>query len=105
METEPSTSRTPRAATHPEVDVRANLESISHRCHLFEVAFVGESTKETIHLPLGCLQGAACSGPLLVPLSQHAASCLSDAWQTTEMRLTLFGLTNKVRQGSFHARR
>ena len=31
--------------------------SISHRCHLFEVAFVWELTKETMHLPLGCLQG------------------------------------------------
>ena len=42
---------------HPEVELRANLKSISHRCHLFEVAFVWELTKETIHLPLGCLQG------------------------------------------------
>jgi len=37
--------------------LRANLKSISHRCHLFEVAFVWELTKETIHLPLGCLKG------------------------------------------------
>jgi len=42
---------------HPGVKLRANLKSISHRCHLFEVAFVWELTKETIHLPLGCLQG------------------------------------------------
>jgi len=35
----------------------ANLKSISHRCCLFEVAFVWKLTKETIHLPLGCLQG------------------------------------------------
>jgi len=41
----------------PGVELRANLKSISHRCHLFEVAFVWEMTKETIHLPLGCLQG------------------------------------------------
>jgi len=34
--------------------LRANLKSISH---LFEVAFVWELTKETTHLPLGCLQG------------------------------------------------
>jgi len=33
---------------------RANLKSISHRCHL---VFVWKLTKETIHLPLGCLQG------------------------------------------------
>jgi len=43
--------------SHPGVELRANLKSISHGCHLFEVAFVWELTKETIHLPLGCLQG------------------------------------------------
>ena len=42
---------------HPGVELRANLKSISHRCHLFEMAFVWEVTKETIQLPLGCLQG------------------------------------------------
>ena len=48
---------------HPGGNPGANLKSISHRCHLehrchlFEVAFVGELTKETIYLPLGCLQG------------------------------------------------
>jgi len=36
--------------------LRANIASISHRCHLFEVAFVWELTKEITHLPLGCLQ-------------------------------------------------
>ena len=66
------------AQSHPGVELRANLKSISHRCHLFEVnlpqmppltdatshrchlfevAFVWELTKETIHLPLVCLQG------------------------------------------------
>ena len=35
----------------------ANLKSISHRCHPILVAFVWELTKETIHLPLGCVQG------------------------------------------------
>ena len=43
--------------SHPGFELRANLSSISHKCHLFEVAFVWELTKETIHLPLGCLQG------------------------------------------------
>ena len=42
---------------HPGVELRGNIKSISHRCHLFEVAFVWELTKETIRLPLGCLQG------------------------------------------------
>ena len=38
------------------VELRANLKLISHRCFLFKVAFEWEWTKETIHLPLGCLQ-------------------------------------------------
>jgi len=38
--------------------LRANLKSISRRCHLFEVAFVWELTKEIIHLPLGCRERA-----------------------------------------------
>ena len=44
--------------------MRANLKSISHRCHLFEVALVWELTKETIHLPLGCLRGGLMPGAL-----------------------------------------
>jgi len=35
----------------------ANLKSTSHRCHPILVAFVWKLTKETIVLPLGCLQG------------------------------------------------
>ena len=35
----------------------ANLKSISHRCYIREVAFEWELTKETIYLPLDCLQG------------------------------------------------
>jgi len=42
---------------HPGGNLGANLKSISHRCHPILVAFVWELTKETIHLPLGCLQG------------------------------------------------
>jgi len=37
----------------------ANLKSISHMCQPILVAFVWELTKETIHLPLGCLQGGS----------------------------------------------
>jgi len=49
---------------HPGVELRANLKSISHRCHLFEVAFIWELTQETIILPLGRLQGGdETSGP------------------------------------------
>ena len=42
---------------HPGGNPGGNLQSISHRCHLREVAFVWELTKQTIDLPLGCLQG------------------------------------------------
>ena len=42
---------------HPAGNLGANLKSISHRCYLREVAFEWELTKETIKLPLGCLQG------------------------------------------------
>ena len=41
----------------PGVELRANRKSVSRTYHLFEVTFVWESTKETIRLPLGCLQG------------------------------------------------
>ena len=44
---------------HPGGNPGANLKSISHRCHPILVAFVWELTKETIHLPLGCLQGGS----------------------------------------------
>ena len=35
----------------------ANRKSISHKCHPVLVAFVWELIKQTIVLPLGCLQG------------------------------------------------
>jgi len=44
---------------HPGVELRANLGLNSHRCHFFEVAFVGELTQETIHFPMGCLKGGS----------------------------------------------
>ena len=51
------TEADPDLLSHPGVELRANLKGISHRCYLFEVAFVWELTEETIDLPLGCLQG------------------------------------------------
>ena len=42
---------------HPGGNPGANLKSIYHRCHPILVAFVWELIKETIDLPLGCLQG------------------------------------------------
>jgi len=42
---------------HPGSNPGENLEPSSHRSHPILVAFVWELTKETIYLPLGCLQG------------------------------------------------
>ena len=55
-------------ATHPGVELSANLKSISHRCYLFEVAYVRELTQETIVLPLGCLRAALPGPPGLPPI-------------------------------------
>ena len=65
---------------HLEGNPGENLESISYRCYLFEIALVWELTEETIVLHLGCLQGgedldwcrpyitAACEEPHLNPI-------------------------------------
>jgi len=60
----------------PGVELRANPKSISHRCHLFEVAFVWKLTKEKIHLPLGFLQGGLpnCSNASYGALSEEMCS-------------------------------
>ena len=52
----------PDAGTHfhPGGNPEANLKSISHSCHPILVVFVWKLTKETIHLPLGCLQVGSC---------------------------------------------
>jgi len=54
--------------------LRANLKSISHRCHPILVAFVLELTKETIDLPLGCLQGGVLKW--VWPCAQHEDDAL-----------------------------
>ena len=46
--------------------------TVFHRCHPILVAFVWESTKETINLPRGCLQG----GPTLTIRSNRPISDL-----------------------------
>ena len=43
--------------SRPRGNPGANLNSISHRCYLREVAFEWELTRETIYLPMGCIQG------------------------------------------------
>ena len=53
----PHTSSSCHAGGNPG----ANLKSISHRCHLREVALESELTRETIFLPLSCLQGGLLS--------------------------------------------
>ena len=71
---------------HPGVELRANLKRISHRCLLFEVAFVWELSKETIHLPLGCLQGglpARCSPQGLMSLQVSSDSHLAERQHRT----------------------
>ena len=42
---------------HPGGIPVTNLQSISRKCYLFEVALLWELTEETITLPLSCLQG------------------------------------------------
>jgi hypothetical protein len=71
-----------RVPSHPGVELRANLKSISNRCYLFEVAFIGELTKETIHLPLGCLQGALLDrrGKCLPGAGRKGAETKNSKW-------------------------
>ena len=52
---------------HPGGKPGANPKSISHRCDPIMVAIVWELTKETINLPLGCLQGGDTSMHLRNP--------------------------------------
>ena len=56
---------------HPGGNPGANLKSISHRCRPIMVAFVWELTKETIVVPLGCLQGGR-GGALSAPRGARA---------------------------------
>ena len=57
-----------------EANPGANLKSVAHRCYLREVAFKWELTKETINLPLSCLQGGSSASSLSVPVSAQVAS-------------------------------
>ena len=56
-------------STHPAGNSGANLKSISYRCYLREVASEWELTRETIYLPLGCLQGGEVTRGLRVASS------------------------------------
>ena len=67
---------------HPGGSPGADLKSISHRCHPILVAFVWELTQETIHLPLGCLQGGDRPGrdSPQPPPSGRESSLLTTYW-------------------------
>ena len=66
-----------------------------HNCHPILVAFVWESTRETINLPLGCLQGGmgysgfCCD---VSPYNQHGLSwsfpwpCYTDVYTLRPLR-------------------
>ena len=79
------TYRSLSRSLHPGGNPGATLESISHSCHPILVAFVWELTRETIVLPLGCLQGGlslqsphspnACSNPAI--LFPNIDSCIT----------------------------
>ena len=58
-------------ARQPGVEFRENVESMSQRYYLFEVAFVWELTKETTHLPLGYLQDGGGGDLAAMQLQQH----------------------------------
>ena len=72
------TIRPLRRMEHPAVNPGANLKSISHRCYLREASFEWELTKETIYLPLGCLQGGAHVDDLLASHEIRAAELVHD---------------------------
>jgi hypothetical protein len=75
--------RHPSPPWPPGVELRGNLESISHRCYLSEVSFAGELTKATIYLPLGRLDGwhgrpsSAYMAAMLVPFTPHSHLALT----------------------------
>ena len=55
----PKPKTVPARAGHPGGNQGANFKSISRRCYLREVAFECKLAKETMYLPLGCLQGGS----------------------------------------------
>ena len=65
--------------SHPAGNPGANHKSISHRCHLFEVAFVWELTKKNIYLPPGCLQGGVAFLTILLSRTQACSMYTQDS--------------------------
>ena len=58
---------------HPEVEVRSNLKSKSHRCHLLKVVIVWLLLEEIVHVPLSHLQGEARAQTAVLAASQREA--------------------------------
>ena len=79
-----------RLRHQPVVELRTNPKSTSHRCYLVEVAFAWEFIKETIHLPLGCLQGGLRRAPSGTPASRVGRGGLQKACLLL-LLLLLFG--------------
>ena len=50
-----------RSHSHPGGNPGANIKTISHKYYIREEEFECELTKETIYLPLGCLQGGTAA--------------------------------------------
>jgi len=69
---------------HPGGNPGANLKSISNRCYLFEVAFVWELTKETIVLPLGCLQAGVGELHAAGAVRRRVAKQVQQRWRVGE---------------------
>jgi len=79
---------------HSEGNPGANLKSIFHRCYLREVAFEQDLTRETIHLPLGCLQDGGVSharGDVLTHVDGVAARTCNGAGHSGGWRRVVGG--------------
>ena len=74
--------------THPGVDLRANLRSISHRCYPIEAASVCVLNSETIHLPLGCLQFPLATLCSTINPAIKRSCCLCDCSYSCRANLT-----------------
>ena len=66
---------------HPGGNPGENVKSTTHRCHPILVAFVWELTKETINLPLGCLQEEMKRRPGARSAPRRAIRVLPAAWR------------------------
>ena len=86
-----------REAHHPGGNPGANLKSISH-CYPILVAFVWELTKETIHLPLGCLQVGHASAQTPPPRGSRGDGG-AGSWNRCSWRQVLLARSVRGRLG------